>query len=276
MSNGGSKRSSKARSTRERKTGPTKYCGIRTPFIKKPEKAKRSGGDFFCPICDSSFTRSEGVNYHFPGCVEKYGNPQGYSWSDHPSCSSKKVAKEGPASKKRRTENPSIPNSSKEVAQAQALSLSNTLTIEPRLTRSRQAQLTTETQAVSQQSVMLTRPRASQPKSRAQPKTKVVMVKSVKTSQKTPKPSTARPKPAKTGRRRRQFCVDESLPPLSTLDAIFHDLVSRAWKLIPLEPAIHYLSTKQIHIATMCSGTESPLLAMNQIQDGKQRARTLI
>ena len=39
---------------------------------------------FFCPICDSSFTCAEGVNYHFLGCVEKYGNPQGRSWSDHP------------------------------------------------------------------------------------------------------------------------------------------------------------------------------------------------
>ena len=266
MSNGGSKRSSKARSTRERKTGPTKYCGIRTPFIKKPEKAKRSGGDFFCPICDSSFTRSEGVNYHFPGCVEKYGNPQGYSWSDHPSCSSKKVAKEGPASKKRRTENSSISNSSKEVAQVQAPSLPKILFTEPRITRSRQA--------TSQQGALL--PRASQTESKAQPKMKVVAVKSTKTSRKFTQAPAAGPKLVKTGRRRRQFCVDESLPPLSTLDAIFHDLVSRAWEVIPLEPAIHYLSTKQIHIATMCSGTESPLLAMNQIQDGKQRARTLI
>ena len=65
----------------------------------EPEKAKRSGGDFVCPICESQFTRKEGVNYHFPSCVEKYGNPLGKSWNEHPSCSGKDEAKKAPASK---------------------------------------------------------------------------------------------------------------------------------------------------------------------------------
>ena len=163
---------------------------------------------FVCPICDSSFTCAEGVNYHFPGCVEKYGNPQGHSWSDHPSCSSKTAAKEGPASKKRRTETPSIPSDSNEVARVQTPSLPNILPTEPRVTRSRQAQMTAGIQVTSQQGALLIRPRASQTESKAQPKMKVVAVKSTKTSRKFPKASVARPKLAKAGRGRRQFRID--------------------------------------------------------------------
>ena len=70
----------------------------------EPEKAKRNQGDFVCPICEPRFTRKEGVNYHFPSCVEKYGNPEGKSWNEHPSCSGKDEANEAPASKKRRLE----------------------------------------------------------------------------------------------------------------------------------------------------------------------------
>ena len=70
----------------------------------EPEKAKKSGGDFVCPICESRFTRKEGVNYHFPSCVEKYGNPEGKRWNEHPSCSGKDEANKAPASKKRRVE----------------------------------------------------------------------------------------------------------------------------------------------------------------------------
>ena len=68
--------------------------------------------------------------------------------------------------------------------------------------------MTAGTQAVSQQGVVLTRPRASQPNSRAQPKTKVVMVKSVKTSWMASKPFAARPKPAKAERGRNHFRID--------------------------------------------------------------------
>ncbi len=53
---------------------------------KTPEKATRSKRDYLCIICGSRFTRAASVNYHFPRCVEKYGNPRGNRWNDHHSC----------------------------------------------------------------------------------------------------------------------------------------------------------------------------------------------
>ena len=67
-----------------------------------------------------------------------------------------------------------------------------------------------------------------------------------------------------------KFRLDESQPPLFKLPGIFHDMVLNAWNKTPLKEAMETLSTKQIHVATMCSGTESPLLALDIIKEGKQ------
>lgn len=83
------KKSGKARNSRLRKVGKTRYCGLVSERIKTPKTATRSKGDYLCIICGSRFTRAESVNYHFPACVEKYGNPQGNHWNDHPSCASR-------------------------------------------------------------------------------------------------------------------------------------------------------------------------------------------
>lgn len=76
----------KVKNSRVRKSGKTKYCGVTSERIRTPEKAARTKGDYFCIICGSSFTRAESINYHFPGCVERYGNPDGNHWNDHHSC----------------------------------------------------------------------------------------------------------------------------------------------------------------------------------------------
>ena len=80
----------KAKGGRVRKVGTTEYCGVFSERIKTPKPAARSKGDFQCIICGSRFTRAEGVNYHFPGCVARYGNPEARRWDDHPSCASKR------------------------------------------------------------------------------------------------------------------------------------------------------------------------------------------
>jgi hypothetical protein len=51
------------------------------------------------------------------------------------------------------------------------------------------------------------------------------------------------------------------LPPMSNLDTIFHDILSR----VPDALAAFLGPTKyrKLRVATMCSGTESPLLALN-------------
>ena len=67
-----------------RVVGPTNACGVFSPEIKPPVK-RSSHGEFHCPRCGSQFTSSRGVNYHFEGCIAKYGNPGSLRWNDHPS-----------------------------------------------------------------------------------------------------------------------------------------------------------------------------------------------
>ncbi|KAI9062495.1 hypothetical protein FKP32DRAFT_1593141 [Trametes sanguinea] len=56
---------------------------------------------------------------------------------------------------------------------------------------------------------------------------------------------------------------NSDLPPIFRIPAIFSDLVSR----IPqIKEVAEYLKGRKMRVATMCSGTESPLLALNLIQ----------
>ena len=67
-----------------RVSGTTNACGVFSPEIKPPVK-RSSHGEFHCPRCGSQFTRSNGVKYHFEGCIAKYGNLGSLKWNDHPS-----------------------------------------------------------------------------------------------------------------------------------------------------------------------------------------------
>ena len=58
--------------------------------------------------------------------------------------------------------------------------------------------------------------------------------------------------------------LDTSLPPLSSIDAIFQDITTKALSL-GLREALK--TTPVLRFATMCSGTESPLLAIEMVQD---------
>lgn len=56
---------------------------------------------------------------------------------------------------------------------------------------------------------------------------------------------------------------NSELPPIHDIPAIFSDLVSR----IPqIKDVAEHLKGRKMRVATMCSGTESPLLALNLIQ----------
>lgn len=76
--------SRKLKHQKSRRCGPTNVCGVFSPETKPPVK-KSHQGPFHCPRCDSQFTTSPAVNYHFEGCVTKYGNPKSLKWSDHSS-----------------------------------------------------------------------------------------------------------------------------------------------------------------------------------------------
>lgn len=54
------------------------------------------------------------------------------------------------------------------------------------------------------------------------------------------------------------------LPPINEIPAIFDDLVSR----IPeIREVVEHVHGRKLRVATMCSGTESPLLALELIQE---------
>ena len=68
-----------------------------------------------------------------------------------------------------------------------------------------------------------------------------------------------RPKEAAKG-------LDATLPPISEIDDIFADIVKKALPL-GLTQALDSLNGRPIRVATMCSGTESPILALKMVQD---------
>jgi hypothetical protein len=62
--------------------------------------------------------------------------------------------------------------------------------------------------------------------------------------------------------RTRQAADQSDLPPMSDIPAMFDDLVSRADRLGSI---VDRLNGRKLRVATMCSGTESPLLALRMI-----------
>jgi hypothetical protein len=60
----------------------------------------------------------------------------------------------------------------------------------------------------------------------------------------------------------RQAADQSDLPPLSNIPQMFDDMVSRAGKL---GRVVDRLNGRKLRVATMCSGTESPLLALRMI-----------
>ena len=266
-----------------RRAGPTIHCGVVSPWKQDPIKAKRTAGNFFCPICRSSFTRSEGVNFHFARCAEKHGNPHGYHWYSDPSCASKKSRKVGPAA------GPAAGPSTQVQRPAAKKRCIRNASSGPSTATSRGNNKTAQAKPVPQPDTLLTAPRAT--RSKASQKTSESRpdpgIGSSKQIQRVSQPSQARSKPRKKQSRNvnpesksrskaapgtYRVHIDGSLPPLSDLDAIFNDMVSNAWEKTPLAEAMELLSDKSINIATMCSGTESPLLALGKIQNGKHES----
>jgi hypothetical protein len=68
----------------------------------------------------------------------------------------------------------------------------------------------------------------------------------------------------KKGGKLAAFDLDSSdLPPINEIPAIFSDLVSRIPKI---KSVVERIQGRKLRVATMCSGTESPLLALELIQ----------
>ena len=257
--------------SRVRRIGKTEFCGVFSERIREPKKAGRSGGDFFCIICGSSFTRVEGVNYHFPGCVRRFGNPDANSWYDHPSCSSasetartrERGAAAGPS---HRAQEPPVKRVKMMLRSSVPVGPKPTVpqTREPRHSQPSHSASTRSRRTVQEPTASEQPPRPT-PKARGAPKpAKGQLVLAAKDKGKREKGSKEATHASGT-----KFHLDESQPPLSKLPAIFHDMVVNAWNKTPLKEAMDVLSERQIHVATMCSGTESPLLALDIIKEGK-------
>ena len=63
--------------------------------------------------------------------------------------------------------------------------------------------------------------------------------------------------------------TNKDLRPIHEIEDIFEDMAIRAREL-GLENALESLEGREIRVATMCSGTESPLLALGLIFTGRQ------
>lgn len=61
---------------------------------------------------------------------------------------------------------------------------------------------------------------------------------------------------------------DYDRPPLFRLEDIFEDLTGNALSA-DLGKALRFLKDRPLRVATVCSGTESPLLAMNMVKKGE-------
>ena len=59
--------------------------------------------------------------------------------------------------------------------------------------------------------------------------------------------------------------LDRSLPPICKIEDIFEDLTAQALKN-GFDSFLSHIGSRELRVATMCSGTESPLLALEMIQ----------
>lgn len=65
--------------------------------------------------------------------------------------------------------------------------------------------------------------------------------------------------------------INDKLPPLSDIGDIFLDMANKAWSL-GLRQVIEQFDNRPLRVATLCSGTESPILAIQEISLGEFRA----
>ncbi|ORY13595.1 hypothetical protein BCR34DRAFT_648635 [Clohesyomyces aquaticus] len=79
-----------------------------------------------------------------------------------------------------------------------------------------------------------------------------------------PKRSRRKPQPANASARKSKLTWDFSNPPLNTIEEIFADLTANAMEL-GLRVSLKKLNGSPIRVATMFSGTESPIIALEMI-----------
>jgi hypothetical protein len=69
--------------------------------------------------------------------------------------------------------------------------------------------------------------------------------------------------------------LDGSLPPIHELEEIFQDISKKAITN-GIQAAIRHLGSRKLRVVTMCSGTESPLLALEMVSKSECRFSHII
>ena len=73
----------------------------------------------------------------------------------------------------------------------------------------------------------------------------------------------------KFGRWKPKSGISRGLPPINDIEEIFNDMAKKATDQPKYKAILESLRDRDINVATMCSGTESPLLALRMIFKGK-------
>lgn len=76
------------------------------------------------------------------------------------------------------------------------------------------------------------------------------------------------PQKTKSGEGRDTKGLSLDLPPMDNINRVFEDITSKAFTKLDFDAAIKFFDNRPVRVATMCSGTESPLLALGMISDG--------
>ncbi|KAI9812586.1 MAG: hypothetical protein M1827_004575 [Pycnora praestabilis] len=63
-----------------------------------------------------------------------------------------------------------------------------------------------------------------------------------------------------------KYSIETNLPPIHDISEIFKDMTEKALK-IGLRGTMHHLGSRKLRVGTMCSGTESPILALDLIHE---------
>lgn len=84
------------------------------------------------------------------------------------------------------------------------------------------------------------------------------------------------PRKRKSGGGTKWSGLDESHPPMSRLSDIFRDIAARAQQVEGFKEFLSHIQGRNLRIGTVCSGTESPILALNLVNEGKYLTSRLV
>ena len=111
---------------------------------------------------------------------------------------------------------------------------------------------------------------ANAPKSKAANANAIKGRAKVSRTRKPKNPSSDNPRNDTVMKRKTDRVIAKNAQPIHELEEIFEDMAERALRYMGFNESLPNLEGREIRIATMCSGTESPLLALDMVFDGRR------